>query len=167
MKKAGLLKKTRASWDALNAYVATLTEDHLTQPTDAAGWTVKDHLMHLAVWEDGVRALLNHQNRFLQMGVNEAAWKRWDFDEINGIIQQSHKDKSWAQVEQERHAIHDRFVAQIDSMTDADLERPMRDFSPESTSDNPVKQTIIGDAYSHYDEHLPWIKAIVENAKTD
>ena len=65
-------------------------------------------------------------------------------------------------MEQERHLIHDRFVAQIDAMSGADLERPVRDFNPQSSSDNPVKQTIIGDAYSHYDEHLPWIRAIVE-----
>lgn len=94
MKKAGLLKKTRASWDTLNAYVATLTEAQLTQATDAAGWTVKDHLMHLAVWEDGVWAMLNHQNRREQMGVDEKAWQSWDFDAINASIQRAHKDKS-------------------------------------------------------------------------
>ncbi|MBI1277969.1 MAG: ClbS/DfsB family four-helix bundle protein [Anaerolineaceae bacterium] len=166
MNKANLLTKTRASWDKLNAYVATLNENQLTVLTDAAGWTVRDHLIHLAVWEDGVWALLNHKNRREQMGIDEAAWKRWNFDEMNAIIQQAHVHQSWADVERERHMIHDRFVAQIDSMSEADLEQPMSDFNPESTNKHPIKETIVGDAYSHYDEHLPWIKAIAEKQNT-
>src|SRR5690349_16666891 len=102
MDKAELLAKTRASWDKLNAYVATLNDKQLTQLTDAAGWTVKDHLIHLAVWEDGVWALLNKKSRPAQMGVDEATWKRWKFDEINAVIQKLHKDKTWAEVEQKR-----------------------------------------------------------------
>jgi hypothetical protein len=165
--KAELLTKTQTSWDALNAYVATLTDTQLTQLTDAAGWTVKDHLIHLAVWEDGIWALLNKQDRAAQMGVDADTWKRWDFDEINGMIQQQHKDKSWAEVEQKRQASHQQFVAQIEATSEADLARPARDFQINSTSNTPVIQIVTGDAFAHYDTHLPWIKAIVDGAKTN
>ena len=160
--KTELLAKTQASWDVLNAYVATLTDAQLTQLTDAAGWTVKDHLVHLAVWEDGVWALLNKQDRPAEMGVDVATWKRWNFDEINGLIQRQHKDKSWAQVEQKRQASHQRFVAQIEAASEPDLARPVRDFQANSTSSTPIIDVVTGDAYSHYVSHLPWIKAIVE-----
>ncbi len=167
MSKAELLAKTKVSWDVLNAYVATLNEIQLTQLTDAASWTVKDHVIHLAVWEDGVWALMNHKNRSEQMGVDAETWKRWDFEEMNGIIQQMHKHKPWAEVDSERHRIHNRFIGQIETMSEADLERPLSDFNPESSSDRPIIQTIVGDAYSHYDEHLPWIKAIAEKQNTN
>ncbi|MBA3869675.1 MAG: ClbS/DfsB family four-helix bundle protein, partial [Anaerolineae bacterium] len=145
------------------AYVATLSEAQLTQLTDAAGWSVKDHLIHLAVWEDGIWALLNQQDRAVEMGVDAEAWKRWNFEEINGIIQQQHKDESWAEVERKRQASHQRFVAQIEATSEADLERPARDFQTNSTSNSPIIQIITGDAFAHYDTHLPWIKTIVEN----
>ena len=162
MDKSELLSKTRTSWDKLNAYVATLNDKQLTHLTDAAGWTVKDHLIHLAVWEDGIWALLNKQNRATQMGVDEATWKRWNFDEINAVIQQQHKDKSWAEVEQKRHASHKRFVEQIEATSEADLERPAKDFQANSTSNTSVIQIVMGDAFDHYDSHLRWIKAIVQ-----
>lgn len=165
MDKTELLTKTQVSWEKLNAYVATLNDKQLTQLTDAAGWTVKDHLVHLAVWEDGVWALLNKQSRPAQMGVDEATWKRWKFDEINAIIQQMHRDKSWAEVEQKRQASHKRFVEQIEATSEIDLQRPARDFQANSTSTTPVIQIVLGDAFEHYDTHLPWIKAIAEEKK--
>lgn len=163
--KAKLLARTHASWDALNAYIAALNDVQRTQLTDAAGWTVKDHLIHLAVWEDGVWALLNHRNRPAQMGVNEATWARWNFDEINAVIQQQHKDKSWSVIEAERHAIHDRFVAHIAAMNEAELMRPMGCYNPRSTTATPVIDTIVSDTYSHYDEHKTWIAAIAEGSQ--
>ncbi len=164
--KAELLSKTQTSWDALNAYVATLTEAQLTQLTDAADWTVKDHLMHLAVWEDGVWALLNRQDRATEMGVDATTWTRWNFEEINGMIQRQHTDKSWAEVETKRQASHARFVEQIAVTSEADLARPVRDYQANSTSNTPMIELVVGDAFSHYDSHLPWIKAIVEKQKT-
>ena len=165
MNKADLLAKTQVSWDALNTYVATLTDEQLTQLTDAAGWTVKDHLIHLAVWEDGVWALLNKQNRAAQMGVDAETWARWEFDEINAVIQQQHKDESWAEVEHKRQASHNRFIMQIEATSEADLQRPTKDFQANSSSNTPIIQVIIGDAFDHYDSHLPWIKAIVDSSK--
>ncbi len=161
MDKAELLARTQAGWDDLNTYVQTLNDGQLTQLTDAAGWTVKDHLMHLAIWEDGVWALLNKQNRAGQMGIDAATWARWNFDEINAVIQQQYKDATWAEVEQKRHAIHDRFVAQIAAMSDADLQRPYRYYYPQSTNENAIYHTIIGDTYEHFVDHKQWIEAIV------
>jgi len=161
--KAELLSKTQVSWDALNAYIATLSDEQVAQLTDAAGWTVKDHLVHLAVWEDGIWALLNKRDRPAEMDVDAETWKRWDFEEINGVIQWQHKDKSWVEVEQKRQASHKRFIEQIEATSETDLNRPAKDFQANSTSNTPVIQIVVGDAFEHYDSHLPWIKAIAES----
>ena len=163
--KAELLSKTQVSWDALNAYVATLSEAQITQLTDAAGWTVKDHLMHLAVWEDGVCAMLHRQDRAARMGVPADIWGRWDFDEINEVIRQQHAGASWAEVEQKRQAIHKQFVSEIDALSEADLTRPVREFQANSSSHSLIYETIIGDSYEHYESHAGWIKAIVEKQR--
>ena len=67
-----LVSRMQKGWDDFQAYLKTLTLEQVTQPTDAAGWTVKDHIIHLATWEDGVYALLEKQPRHEQMGLDKA-----------------------------------------------------------------------------------------------
>jgi hypothetical protein len=166
MNKAELLAKTQVSWDRLNAYVAMLTNKQLTQLTDAAGWTVKDHLIHLAVWEDGICALLNKQNRAAQMGLDGDIWRKGGIDRANAIIHQQHQADSVADVEEKRQTIHDRLIKQIAIMSDEDLQRPYHYYQEHAPSEgHPVYEAVVGDTFEHYDQHIDWIKLIVDGGK--
>ena len=46
-------------------------------------------------------------------------------------------------------------------MSDADLQRPYNHYQPSSDRQQPVIGWIIGNTYGHYEEHQPWIAAIV------
>ncbi|MEQ8672174.1 MAG: DinB family protein [Aggregatilineales bacterium] len=59
--RADLLRQIQESWNELQTVVASLTEEQLTRSTDAAGWTVKDHLIHLSIWEIGGTCLARRQ----------------------------------------------------------------------------------------------------------
>ncbi len=89
---AELLSRMQEGWESLQAYIKTLSPQQLTEPTDAAGWTVKDHLIHLAVWENGVDAALSRDNRAARMGLTPEQWASDDYDIMNAVIQQAHKD---------------------------------------------------------------------------
>ncbi|HMQ29448.1 MAG TPA: maleylpyruvate isomerase N-terminal domain-containing protein [Chloroflexaceae bacterium] len=41
----------------------------LDEPADVAGWTVRDHLVRLAVWAEGIAALLRRDDRWAAMGL--------------------------------------------------------------------------------------------------
>lgn len=159
--KADILERIKKGWNELNRYVATLTEAQLTAPTDAAGWTVKDHLMHLAVWEDGVEALLSGQDRIARMGLDAETWNSHNYDRMNAVIQKRYQAESLASVHQKRQAIHERLLQQIASMSDADLHKPFSHYQTDSTRDYPIYDTILGNTDAHYDEHRPWMEAIV------
>jgi uncharacterized protein (TIGR03083 family) len=159
--KEELLERVRKGWDEFQAYIKTLTDEQLTGPKDAAGWTAKDHLMHLAVWEDGIYALLEKQNRREAMGLDEATWASKDFDRMNAVIEQQHKDKSLAEVQRAFREIHERLVAKVESLTDEELQLPYMHYDPTDTRDKPVTIWIRGDTYEHYAQHQPWIAAIV------
>lgn len=161
MTKAELLQHMQQGWNDFNAYLKTLTPEQLTRPTDAAGWTAKDHIMHIVVWEDGIDALLSGTSRRERMGLDQATWDSRDFDQMNAVIQQCHKDKSLAEVMQTFQTVHQRLIAKIETLTDADLQRPYKHYQSDSTADKPVIGWVKGNTYEHYAEHRPWIAAIV------
>src|SRR5690242_16924292 len=98
--KAQLLEAIQREWQSFNAYLDTLSEQQLTQPTDAASWTAKDHIAHLWVWEDGMNAFLQKRPRHEAMGIPQDVWVSGDFDKINAIIQQRYQGMLLAEVRQ-------------------------------------------------------------------
>ncbi len=157
-----LLGQIDTGWQELNRYLNSLSDADFTLHSDAAGWTVKDHVIHLAAWEDGVWAMLAGRSRYEQMGVDKAIWDGHDVDQINDAIYQRHKDLSLADVRKQSNAVHVRFVGAIYTLSDEDLQKPYSHYQPEYADwEDPVIKWIIANSYSHYREHLPWITAIV------
>lgn len=158
--KTELLTRIKQGWDEFNTYINSLTEQQLTIPTDAAGWTAKDHIIHLAVWEGGVLALLRGENRRGYMGVDEESWNSRDFDRMNEVIRQHHQDKTLPEVLNTFRDVHRQMMEKLDSMAEADFTRPYRHYDPASPREEPVVNWIVGDTYEHYAQHQPWIAAI-------
>lgn len=159
-----LLTKIQRAYDDIDAFVATLTEAQLTDLKDGGGWSVKDHLIHMAVWDDGLDALLNREDTSERMGIAGIEIKPRTDDAINDVIFHQHKDKTLDEVKVIRQRIHDRLVATISAMSDEDLNRPYKDFNAKSNSNQPILGSILGNTSGHYRKHLPWIKAIIGKA---
>jgi hypothetical protein len=165
MTTAELLRRIQAGWDDFHAYLDTLDEADFTRNADAAGWTVKDHIIHLSVWEDGIEALLSGESRRERMGVDIETWASdWNADgffRINDVIYQQHKDKSLGEVMERFNRVHEALVKQISALSDQDLGRPYRSFVSESKNETPIVEVIISDTYGHYSQHQAWIEQIV------
>lgn len=159
--KAEIIARVQNGWDHLNTFLAGLSIDQKTKPTDAAGWTVKDHMMHLAAWEDGLVAMFNRQDRRTAMGIDAAIWASGD-DPINAVIQKRYKDLSLSEVEEKRRDIHAALMKQIDSFTQETINGPYNALNPNSDSTRPVADNLIGNTYMHYADHIPWMAAIAE-----
>ncbi len=158
------LSRLDAGWGDLTAFISTLTPEQMTVPTDAAGWTVKDHLIHLAVWEDGMNAVLAHESRVERMGVDEATWNTDDFDAINAQIQQQHRDEPLNDVLATLDRVHADFRGRVSVMSTADLLRPYSDFQPGTDRTNPIVWSLVGNTFGHCEEHIPWMQTIVDGA---
>lgn len=158
------LSRLNAGWTQLQDFIGSLTEEQLTVPTDTAGWTVKDHLIHLAVWQAGITALLNHKTRWEGMGISREQFLSEDYDATNSIIQQQHKDEPLFDVLATLRAEHQRLLDTLEGLTDEDIARPYKHYAPDSDRDAPVVYWMAGNTYGHYEEHLPWMQAIVDGA---
>lgn len=160
MPQAELVARIEEGFQNFNQYLDALTEQQLTQPTDAAGWTAKDHVIHLATWEDSILALLEGAAQWDRMNVDREIWKQGD-DAINAVIQQRYQDMPLADVRRTFRENHQRVLDKLQSLPDEALHRPYNHYQPKSKQERPVILWIQGNTYQHYEAHQPWIVAIV------
>lgn len=163
----------RTRMDAgLAAILTTLDSidtDDMTSPTDKAGWTVLDHVVHLAAWAEGMAALLRRQPRWEAMGIADhdpaLAPKDTpiDYEAMNAAIRDRNQGTSPDEARARLVAAHQAVADAVDAITEDDLDLTLGRYVAPFTEDRgaPVGAYVIGNTYEHYEEHAPWILAIV------
>ena len=149
-------------------FIGELSEEQMLEPKDAAGWNVRDHLMHLAAWADGIAALLRREDRWAAMGltIENPYDNEHDFDTMNEQIVVQHRHLSPAEARDWLVAAHERVAKAIAPLSEADLALTYNRFVAPFTSDGgrPVWGYVAGNTFGHYQEHTSWIREIVEQS---
>ncbi|MCH8850721.1 MAG: ClbS/DfsB family four-helix bundle protein [Chloroflexi bacterium] len=161
--KAELLERIRRARAGLEQTIGLLSPDQIVAPGAAAGWSVKDHLTHIAVWEMGLAALLQRRPRYAAMDVDEATYRR-GADATNETIYERNKGRSAPDVLGDFRRAHQELLAALGGLTEADLRRTYSYYQPDEPGEDsgaPIVRWIAGNTYEHYDEHREWIEALV------
>jgi uncharacterized damage-inducible protein DinB len=156
-----LMRQARAE---LERAIAGLSEQQLTTRRDAVGWSIKDHLMHLALWARGISALLQRQPRWEAMGLDGESVHSNDADQLNALLHQPHKDRPLAEVLAAFDDAHRGVLAALEGLSDADLARTYSYYQPDEPGEDdgtPIVAWIAGNTYEHYDEHRSWLAALI------
>lgn len=160
--KAELLERIAHGRAALEAMTGKLSDAQLTTP-GKDGWTIQDHLVHLAAWESGIAALLRHESRWQAMGVQDLV-RADDFDSINAKIRELHQQRTLQETRDYFRQTHLDLLAALGALSDADLLKPYAHYQPDAPRDgdaNPILNWIAGNTFGHYEEHIEWIRAWV------
>lgn len=147
----------------LLAVVDGYSEEAMRGPVDDQGWNVRDHLTHLAVWADGIAALLRRESRWEAMGLGIAEPEAEpDYDLLNAALVVQHRHLTAVGARAWVIEAHTRVSAAMDGLTDAELGMPYDRFVAPFTGDEgrPISEYILGNTEDHYDEHTPWIREL-------
>src|SRR6266568_2117098 len=161
--KAELLSEIDQTWTKLNDALDRLTPEQMTQIRDPQGWSVKDHLAHLAAWERSVAVFLQGKPRYVGLGVDKELWGG-DEDVINATIQAKHKDMPLAEALADFRYVHSQLMNLIEPMSDSDLYKANSDYQPHTSGERderPVIGMIYGNTADHFREHQEWIESLV------
>jgi hypothetical protein len=154
--KQELLSTNAAAWEDLLAVIDKHTTEQLIDLRDAAGWSAKDHLAHLAAWERSVLFVLRDGlSQWEGLGVDEQTYttrRDDDFFRINDLIHSREQDRPLEDVLLELRSINEAMATTIEAMSDDDLQKPVDDYRHDGDS-TPVLRWISGDIWDHYDEH--------------
>src|SRR5947199_10609402 len=82
--------RIESSWRPLDELAGRLDSDRLQTLVSDGWWTVKDHLIHLAAWEDSLLALLDSRDRAAAMGA--PGLEEAGADAINAAVHTQHRD---------------------------------------------------------------------------
>lgn len=166
-RRAELLGEINAAWSELNAALDRLTPEQMTSARDRTGWTVKDHIAHMAAWERSVAVYIQGKPRYEGLGISQKMYYGGDDDEINAAIQKARRGVSLQDVLAEFRNGHSEMVGIVGMMSDADLNKANSDFQPDDLDEKhkderPISGMIFSNTCNHFREHLGWIESLVK-----
>jgi len=159
--KTDLILAMDREWEVLQRLIAGAGEPELTHKTDAAGWSSKDHLAHLAAWGNSVLLMVRDGTpRWDGLGIDRAIFSTENYDEENKVIRKQTSDWSLAQVTAHLENVYLEFRRMVDEMSDADLLRPLSDYA-EGGEGETLMRRILGTFPWHFEEHREYIERIL------
>jgi len=146
-------------WAVMEASLADLNEQQLTQICDDNGWSIKDHLAHIAHWEEVLLMM------FLGIPFEETMripyGKYPVFEDVNEDMRRQWADFSSTAILSRLRRVHQQLMGKLSPLSVDDLQAPVKQFFsnmwiPEN-EDRKMEEFIQAHTDSHYRDHAAWI----------
>jgi hypothetical protein len=149
--RADLIERIERGWMALQEHLRPLTEAQLTTPGGPDGWSVKDHLAHLAAWHRKQITAVSGRPDYEGLGIDEATYQAQETDGINAILHQRDQALSLPEVRAELEKTYRGLLTALQGLSDEEIAQ--------------YRQAIAANTYEHYEEHRPWIDDILATSR--
>ena len=154
--KAALLIMIQTGYEQLEALLVTLSVKQMTIPGVNGSWSAKDHLAHLAAWQNFQAARMHGVLEGVEPPPLAPGLEKQDA--INAYLYQQHKDRSLSDVLAEFRASYQRIVAAIQALSWEALNAPF----PWDDHGAPVGAYTLGNTTGHYALHQKIIQHWLE-----
>jgi hypothetical protein len=163
------VQKLEAAWEEIEACLASLSESQMTDTFDEQGWNVKDHIAHLAAWEESAALLFHGKTRHQTLGIDLGEFTGENINAINAAVRERWQPLSTQAMLERFHSIHKSLMASVAKLADKDLNQPAAAFFPQTPpgESRRVHEIINANTTYHYQEHLEWIRTLGERGKNE
>jgi uncharacterized damage-inducible protein DinB len=156
------MQPIETAWNQLIELVNQVQEAGGLSRAGSDGWTVKDHLTHIAAWEHSLLALIEGHDREKAMGLSKGVE---GIDNINEAVRKLHETDTPDEALGYFRDSHARLAAALGKLSDADLQKPYSHYQPEDSDEKrPVVGWVAGNTYEHYAEHIDWINHLLSES---
>lgn len=162
MNKAKLLQVLEDSRETLLSYIEQLEDEQMLAPKTVGGWSVKDLLVHLTLWEAHLITLL-FQARQGQKP-NTIHFSNLSDDEINARWQAENKDRDLELVLDDFYGVRPQTIRRVKEFSERDLFEAGR-YS--WANERALWEWIAGSSYEHEQEHLPDLQHYIAQLQTN
>jgi uncharacterized protein (TIGR03083 family) len=153
MTKNELLAAIEGDWDALQSLIQRVSDARMAEPSLDAGWSVKDVLAHIALWE-GICS------RWLEAAARGETSERPEVKDVDGTNARGHeraKSRALSDVVDESRTRHARILAAVEALSEDEL-------ASDTRFGWPVWQMTDSNTAEHYREHIDQISRWLEKA---
>ncbi len=156
--KAELIRRIQAAREELEDTIRPLSAEELVRSGPDGGWSVLDHLIHLAEWRWKLLAMIQGRAGYEGLGIDAQTYQTAGLDGINAILQERSRQRPAAEILAEFRRAHQVVLKAIERMEEADLQRVYDLTDPTDTTR--LIEGIIANTYGHDLEHLGWIREL-------
>lgn len=161
-----LARNIEADWAKLEASLAGLNEPQFSQICDEHEWSIKDHLAHIAHWEEVLLMM------FLDIPFEETMRIPWGkypvFEDVNEALRRQWVDFSPNFILNRLRRVHHQLMEKLSPLSEEDMQTPVKQFFssiwiPEYEERNMAEFTR-AHTDTHYRDHAAWIHQMKASA---
>ena len=159
-RKSELIARIREGRAALDSLIAGLSPEQAVISGPDGGWSVKDHLAHLAAWQCiAYLRLIGHMDHEHEVfGMNRARYEATGKDDLNAAVYHSSKERTLAEVRATFDQAYQQLLGALSGMSWDDLQRPVHSSLPQLGT---LASNVAGNTYEHFEEHEAWIRGLL------
>lgn len=157
MKKEELVEALENERENFLDTIDGLPDEALEEPGVMEGWTIKDLLTHLTLWEAELIKLLWQAKQGQKP--SSAHFTNMNIDELNARWKEEMQDRALERVMADFHSIRNQTIRRVEAFSEKDLNDSNR---YPWLKNRPLWEWIAGDSFEHEAEHrqqiLSWRK---------
>ncbi|MGC4105330.1 MAG: DinB family protein [Thermomicrobiales bacterium] len=165
--KQDLIADSREAANALFRYADLLPDEVWLEPTDAAGWNLRDHIAHVAWWDiSDIARMRDGVPQRETLAISEVDWSK-GIDTINEGIRTKTIAASPDDVRTLWRATQADLFTLLESYPEKQYQAPAREVGFEDEGEIRLIDVLADFLGSHYREHLGYITEIANQRLVD